>query len=86
MMAPQAQLTTWKRIKLGTHLSSNDLAMALKGAGFRIGVHAAQILKKFTFAPAMTEIEIVNVSGCELGFEKGATSRPDLRPCHAIRP
>jgi len=70
----QPQFSTWKTINLGTHKSSNDLAMALKSAQFRIGEYAAQILKKIAIAPGTTEIELVNVSVRELGFKKRATS------------
>ena len=61
------------RVKLGTQKKPSALAKALHSAGFRIGEYAAQLLKTITLCPTETEIELVNVSVGELGFENGAT-------------
>ncbi len=64
---------TWRTLKLGTHKSVNDLSKALKDNGFRIGDNAADLLRKVVVLTTKTEIELVNVSVAELGFENSAT-------------
>jgi len=71
---PRPEFPTWKTVKLGTHKSANDLSKSLRSNGFWISNWAADILKKTTFAPAETEIELVLVTVADLGFTK-ATRR-----------
>jgi hypothetical protein len=73
--APQVkkEFPIWKIVSLGTQKSVEDLTKALTSNGFRISDWAAQILKKIPLATAETEIELVNVSVSDLGFERGAT-------------
>lgn len=68
--AAPREFKTWKTIKIGTHKTVKDLSQALTDGGFQIGDHAAQILKKTSLADTETEIELVDVSGAELGFTK----------------
>ena len=63
------EFPTWKTIKLGTHKSCMDLANALKDGGFEI-VCTADMMEVIIIAPVETEIELVNVSGAELGLEE----------------
>ena len=71
--AQQRAFPTWRTLKVGNDQSMKDLSKALMNNGFRITGWAVEILKKITAAPAEAEIELVNVSVRELGFEEGAT-------------
>jgi hypothetical protein len=75
---PKREFATWKTVKLGTHKTVKDLTKGLTDAGFRIGDYAAQFLTKITIASAETEIELVNVSGAELGFTKKYPTRAEI--------
>ena len=70
---PRLEFKTWKIVKLGIHKSVKNLSRALTDSEFPIGNCAARILKKTSLATAETEIELVNVSVRDLGFEKSAT-------------
>src|SRR3989344_4293612 len=68
----------WKTIKLGTGLkTADDFRQALKQAGREIGQWANDILGKpaFIASETETEVDLVNVSVAELGFEQGATRK-----------
>ena len=67
----------WKTVKVGTKKSVAELRQALVDAGYQIGTYASQILDKVTVAATETDIDLVNVSVGELGFDKGAT-RADI--------
>ncbi len=68
---------TWKTVKLGTHQNVKELSQALTSRGFRIGDYAADILKRTPLAQTETEIELVQVTGRDLGFRK-ATRRDKI--------
>jgi len=58
---------TWKTITLGTHKSVADLRTALEQGNFKVGDWASQILAKVTLASQETTIELVRVTGAQLG-------------------
>lgn len=62
--------STWGTVTLGTHKSVENLSRELRGAGIRIEHCAGEILKEITLAAVQTDIDIVNVSVAELGFNK----------------
>ncbi len=79
-LCPPASATTdlkvWKTLKLGTGLkTADDFRKAIKAAGMKIGDWGNDILGKpaFTASETAMDVELVNVSVAELGFEDGAT-------------
>ena len=72
------QFPVWKTVKLGIGLTTaDDFRTAIKQAGFRIGDWANDILGKpaFTVSEVEMELDLVNISVAELGFENGATRK-----------
>lgn len=60
----------WRTVKIGTYKSVERLANTLTANGFRISDGAATILERMTLAPIETEIELVQVTAHELGFNQ----------------
>lgn len=69
------ELTTWKRIKLGTGLeSAADFQRAIEEAGCKISYWGRNPINSshFNVSSQETEVELVMVSNEDLGFESGA--------------
>jgi hypothetical protein len=64
----EGEFPTWKTIKLGTYKSVQELSKALTDGRFLVDDWASSILEKTTLAGVETEIELVCVSGYNLGF------------------
>jgi hypothetical protein len=62
---------TWKTITLGTHQTPDSLGIALRSAGFKITDACEKILKEVALAPTRTEVQLVNISLGDLGFQGG---------------
>jgi hypothetical protein len=65
-------IPTWKTIKIGTYKSIEDLGNALRNDGFRFGIngfsHISEMLETMSLSPVEKEIELINISGAELGL------------------
>ena len=73
-----SEFKVWKTIKLGTGpKTAEDFQSSIKAIGNKISKWASDILSKRAFTTSDTEMELdlVNVSARELGFEKGATRK-----------
>jgi hypothetical protein len=68
------EFQVWKTVKLGAKKSPADYRKALKSQGVSIGTYADQILDKVTVAQVETEVDLVRVTGKQLGFTR-ATRR-----------
>jgi hypothetical protein len=66
-----ADAPAWKTIAIGTFANTFTLINALDAAGCAVGDSAAEILARPAFAvsAAKTNVELVAVSGAELGFQ-----------------
>jgi hypothetical protein len=66
-----ADAPAWKTIAIGTFANTFALINALDAAGCAVGDSAAEILARPAFAvsAAKTNVELVAVSGAELGFQ-----------------
>ena len=73
--APTRFFPLWKTIKVATLESAVGLAKVLASDEFRIGDWTADILEKVNLATAETEVELVQVSVRDLGFEQAATRK-----------
>ena len=71
---PWPQFPTWRTIKLGTHKSVKSLVEAIEAKGFKIGDWARNIAKNVTLAEKMTEVELVVVTGHDVGLEGNYTT------------
>lgn len=81
---------TWKKIRVGTDRSVDSLRSALRRDGFKISDWANDILGKISVCPEEREVELVLVSGADLGqiepesrkriFERA--SEHGLERCH----
>ncbi|KKW31675.1 MAG: hypothetical protein UY76_C0053G0007 [Candidatus Uhrbacteria bacterium GW2011_GWA2_52_8d] len=69
------QFPTWKVIKLGLHKSPEAYALALEAKGRKISKWARDILAQITCSQEVVELELVDVSGAELGFREAYTTR-----------
>lgn len=72
---PIMERAPWKTVQLGTHKSHQDLRKALLKDGFKIGDWCDDILKRISVAPKPTTVELVLVTGAELGFPNGASRK-----------
>lgn len=68
---------TWKTIKLGTLKNVGAIRKALKEQGYSVGDLASDILGKpaFTVSPTETQLDLVVVSGRDLGFKNSVTCK-----------
>ncbi|TAL50584.1 hypothetical protein EPN81_02415 [Patescibacteria group bacterium] len=66
---------TWKLIKLGLHKSPEAYASVLEAKGHKINKWARDILMKITCSQEVVDLELVDVSGAELGFTQVYTAR-----------
>lgn len=69
---------TWRRIKIGTHKSVEELVMAIEAKGFKIDGMARYISKNVALAEKVSEVELVRVTLRELDFERGAATCKDI--------
>ncbi len=77
MTAEVVNFKIWKTFKLGTHQYVDELSKTLEVEGHKIGNWAKDILSKpaLTISPSMIEINLVVVSGHELGIRRNATRK-----------
>ena len=69
---PESVITefrVWKTIKLGLHNSSKEYRNALKAGKYQIGTYAGQILDKTPISQEEIEVDLVLVTGTQLGFK-----------------
>lgn len=66
------QVPVWKTVKLGTCKTPNEYRKALKSAGRRIGELGDDILDRITCAKEEIDLDLVVLSGRDLGFKSGA--------------
>ncbi|MEK7638028.1 MAG: hypothetical protein AAB375_01200 [Patescibacteria group bacterium] len=69
---PWPQFPVWKTITLGTFKTVDGLRASLVSAGFRISDYAGRILAKNSMSPKKTKLDLVIVSGTDLGFTQAA--------------
>ena len=68
----------WKTIELGTGLkTADDFRKAIEASGYKISKWASDILNKqaFTVASEKTELDLVKITGVDLGFTKNVTRK-----------
>lgn len=68
---PSAGVTravVWKTVTLGLHSSGTEYGKAMKKAGFNVSDWASDILKKTPIATEPQELDLVLVTGAQLGF------------------
>lgn len=63
----------WRRIVIGAHESAVGYEAAIEAKGNRLTDWARQILTKTPVASSREELELVLVTGAQLGFDKAAT-------------
>lgn len=68
-----ASFPIWKTIKLGTRPNPAGYRKALKKARVEIGTYADQILTKTGVAAVEGDVDLVRITGAELGFTQAAT-------------
>src|SRR3990167_8006616 len=64
----------WKVIKLGLHKSPEAYAAALEAKGHKISKWARDILAQITCSQEVIDLELVDVSGADLGFTQVYTT------------
>ncbi len=69
------QFPTWRVIKLGLHKTPEAYVAALEAKGKKISKWARDILAKVTCSQKVVYLELVDVSGAELGFTEVYTTR-----------
>lgn len=67
------EFSVWKTVKLGTCKTPDEYRKALKYGGYRIGDWGNDILGKTPCATEEQEVDLINLTVCELGFGKGAS-------------
>lgn len=72
--ATTRQFPTWKTIKLGTGIAE-DLLTSLLDGGVSLNRVSEEVLRKVTVLPTETEIELINLCGRDLGFDKTLTPK-----------
>jgi hypothetical protein len=70
----QTELKTWKTIKLSLQKSPEEYRRALEAGKYQIGTYASQILDKTPVSQEEVEVDLVIMTGSQLGF-KVATRR-----------
>lgn len=70
---PWGAFPTWKTVELGAYASLDDLRTALEACGMPIGAYAGAMLARVTLSTRRKTLELVLVSGAQLGLEKGGT-------------
>lgn len=72
-----SQFSTWRTVKIGSHVSVEDLKSDITKGGHNISDYSKDILGKpaFTLADQESELELVKVTARELGFSNGATRK-----------
>lgn len=76
--------TTWKTVRIGTSPDEAALKRELKGAGCKVGGYASDLMTKIVIATQPQDVELVRVTGLDLGFEKAATLRDILAKGQAL--
>jgi hypothetical protein len=62
---------TWRTITLGLHKSPERYIVALEAKGMKISTVARDILVNITCSEELVDLELVDVTGVDLGFTKG---------------
>lgn len=68
--AATPRFKVWKTIKLGLHKSPEEYRKALKDGKCYIGDYANQILDKIPISQEEVEVDLVRLTGRELGFKE----------------
>ncbi len=66
---PWPKFPTWRTVKLGTHKTVEEFITAIEAGGSQLSKWARDIITKVTLAKEPTELDLVVITGSDVGLE-----------------